>query len=78
MVALSSTKDRITEVDALRGFAVIGIVWMNVYVFALPFQAYSNPIVWGGEGALEVDAPPTGGCTVTVSIPWEACAEGAP
>lgn len=44
---------RIAELDALRGLAVIGIVWMNVYVFALPFQAYVNPSVWGGEGALD-------------------------
>lgn len=44
---------RIVELDALRGLAVIGIVWMNVYVFALPFQAYANPAVWGGEGALD-------------------------
>lgn len=45
---------RITELDALRGLAVIGIVWMNVYVFALPAQGYYNPTVWGpglGEGS---------------------------
>ncbi|MEM9501692.1 MAG: DUF418 domain-containing protein [Pseudomonadota bacterium] len=34
---------RIIELDALRGLAVIGIVWMNVYVFALPAQGYYNP-----------------------------------
>lgn len=44
---------RITELDALRGLAVIGIVWMNVYAFALPLQAYANPVAWGGEGALD-------------------------
>lgn len=49
MVATSSGSKRIVELDALRGLAVIGIVWMNVYVFALPQQAYYNPIVWGGE-----------------------------
>jgi uncharacterized protein len=43
---------RVTELDALRGLAVIGIVWMNVYVFALPAQGYYNPAVWGpGIGA---------------------------
>lgn len=38
---------RIIELDALRGVAVIGIVWMNVNAFALPAQAYYNPTVWG-------------------------------
>ena len=38
---------RIAGLDALRGLAVMGIVWMNVYVFALPFQAYFNPEVGG-------------------------------
>jgi len=42
-----SAKRRILELDALRGLAIIGIVWMNVYVFALPAQAYYNPTVWG-------------------------------
>lgn len=53
MTASSSTPNRIIELDALRGLAVMGIVWMNVYVFAMPSQSYYNPIVWGpglGEG----------------------------
>lgn len=49
MIAPFSPANRITELDALRGLAVIGIVWMNVYAFALPQQAYYNPIAWGGE-----------------------------
>lgn len=53
MVTLPPSPTRITQLDALRGLAVIGIVWMNVYVFALPLQAYANPTVWGGEGALD-------------------------
>ncbi len=28
---------------------MIGIVWMNVYIFALPPQAYYNPLAWGGD-----------------------------
>ncbi|MEP1422125.1 MAG: DUF418 domain-containing protein [Erythrobacter sp.] len=43
----TSSKPRIIELDALRGAAVIGIVWMNIYVFALPAQGYYNPTVWG-------------------------------
>ncbi|MEO1488877.1 MAG: DUF418 domain-containing protein [Pseudomonadota bacterium] len=49
----SSGAERIVTLDALRGFAVIGIAWMNVYVFALPLQAYYNPVVYGGEGAMD-------------------------
>ncbi len=45
--------NRIAELDALRGAAVVGIVWMNVYIFALPAQAYYNPIVWGGGTELD-------------------------
>lgn len=44
------SKDRIIALDALRGLAVIGIVLMNVYVFAMPQQAYLNPMAWG-EGS---------------------------
>ena len=53
MVTPDPSSSRIIQLDALRGLAVIGIVWMNVYVFALPFQAYVNPSVWGGEGAAD-------------------------
>lgn len=38
---------RIIELDALHGVAVIGVVWMTVYAFALPAQGYYNPTVWG-------------------------------
>jgi uncharacterized protein len=32
----------------------MGIVWMNVYVFALPVQGYYNPLAWGpGIGAAD-------------------------
>ncbi|QUL37537.1 DUF418 domain-containing protein [Erythrobacter sp. JK5] len=48
-----SSAGRIAELDALRGLAVIGIVWMNVYVFALPAQAYYNPVAYGGESSLD-------------------------
>ncbi|QIQ87744.1 DUF418 domain-containing protein [Erythrobacter sp.] len=53
VVAPQPSSGRIAELDALRGVAVIGIVWLNVLVFALPSQAYYNPLAWGGEGALD-------------------------
>lgn len=42
---------RIGALDALRGFAVLGILVMNVYAFAMPFAAYANPLVAGGTEA---------------------------
>ena len=44
---------RVVQLDALRGIAVIGIAWMNVYAFALPLQAYYNPAVFGMESAAD-------------------------
>lgn len=44
---------RIAELDALRGVAVIGIAWMNVYVFALPLQAYANPAAYGAHTPID-------------------------
>ncbi|MEM8726132.1 MAG: DUF418 domain-containing protein [Pseudomonadota bacterium] len=57
MVAPAHPGTRIAELDALRGLAVIGIAWMNVYVFALPVQAYYNPEVWGPgtQGVAAID-----------------------
>lgn len=45
---------RNVALDALRGVAVVGIVLMNVYVFAMPQQAYLNPQAWGGESFLDI------------------------
>lgn len=40
------------SLDALRGFAVMGILLMNIISFAMPMAAYNNPTSWGGaEGA---------------------------
>ncbi len=40
--------DRIASLDVLRGVAVLGILVMNIYAFAMPFIAYANPLVMGG------------------------------
>lgn len=47
---LPSPPQRILALDALRGVAVIGIVWMNVHAFALPGPAYYNPLSYGATG----------------------------
>ena len=43
---------RIESIDVLRGFALLGILVMNVQVFAMPDAAYFNPTAYGDlEGA---------------------------
>lgn len=39
--------ERIRSLDVLRGFAVLGILTMNVGSFSMPAAAYQNPTVWG-------------------------------
>lgn len=43
-------KSRIQSLDVLRGFALLGILLMNILVFAFPFAAYSDPRI---DGATE-------------------------
>ena len=43
-----SGSERYASLDTLRGVAVLGILVMNVYAFAMPFIAYMNPFAWGG------------------------------
>jgi uncharacterized protein len=45
--------DRIASVDTLRGFALLGILVMNIYAFAMPFAAYFNPLLHGGSTGLD-------------------------
>ncbi|MEX0962730.1 MAG: DUF418 domain-containing protein [Pseudohongiellaceae bacterium] len=44
------TSRRIQSLDVLRGFALLGILLMNILVFAFPFAAYSDPTI---DGATE-------------------------
>jgi uncharacterized protein len=39
--------DRVGSVDVLRGTALLGILAMNIYAFALPWVAYNNPLAYG-------------------------------
>lgn len=44
-----SDPGRILSLDAMRGFAVMGILLMNIIAFAMPDMAYVNPRLWGGQ-----------------------------
>jgi len=46
-VPVSGT-ERISSLDVLRGVAILGILVMNIYAFAMPFPAYGNPLLMGG------------------------------
>ncbi|MBL8238924.1 MAG: DUF418 domain-containing protein [Bryobacterales bacterium] len=40
--------DRVEALDTVRGFALLGILLMNICNFGMPAAAESNPTVWGG------------------------------
>lgn len=44
-----AASERISSIDTLRGVAVLGILFMNIYAFAMPFVAYQNPLAYGGS-----------------------------
>jgi len=44
---ISPVKNRILSLDVLRGFALLGILTMNIIIFALPMMHYANPMVAG-------------------------------
>lgn len=45
---------RIVALDIVRGVAVMGILAMNIVGFAMPFQAYLNPLALGPIGDLDL------------------------
>ncbi|OYR83011.1 hypothetical protein DJ72_08235, partial [Halorubrum distributum] len=44
--------ERITSLDALRGFALLGILVINIRVFSMPEQTLLNPNVYGDFSGL--------------------------
>ena len=48
------SQDRFQTMDMLRGVAVMGILVMNIYAFAMPFAAYGNPYIMGGTNLVNL------------------------
>lgn len=48
--------ERITSVDVVRGFAVLGILVMNIVAFAMPLAAYDDPTIYGGASGADLAA----------------------
>ena len=53
---VAQTGTRHIELDAMRGFAVMGILLMNIVSFALPELAYINPVVVEGTDRADMAA----------------------
>lgn len=49
-----SMQERMTTLDVLRGAALLGILLMNILIFGMPFTAYQNPTIWGGNDPLNL------------------------
>jgi uncharacterized protein len=48
--------ERISAVDTVRGFALLGILLINIVSFALPNNAYSDPTIAGGATGINLAA----------------------
>lgn len=46
--------ERYVSLDAIRGFAVMGILLMNIVAFAMPETAYFNPAAYGGTRTVDL------------------------
>ena len=44
-----TASERIASLDMLRGVAILGVLVMNIYAFAMPLSAYANPLRMGGS-----------------------------
>jgi uncharacterized protein len=52
-LSASTQSDRLNTLDGLRGVAVMGILLMNIFSFAMPSAAYFNPRAYGADGVID-------------------------
>jgi uncharacterized protein len=50
----TATSPRIATIDAVRGFAVCGILLMNIVSMGMPGYAYIDPTYWGRPSAADI------------------------
>ena len=50
----TSQQERIEVLDVLRGFALLGILTMNIGSFSMPSAAYMDPTAWGEFSGLNL------------------------
>ena len=63
---MAAPASRIIALDALRGAGMLGILAVNVQLFAMPLAARSNPTVYGdlrGAGGAPADQE-LAGCAI--------------
>ena len=53
---MTTPNDRFPAIDIARGFAVMGILALNIIAFAMPEAAYFNPRAWGGTSLADIGA----------------------
>jgi uncharacterized protein len=46
--------NRHVSLDIVRGIAVMGILLLNIIAFGMPFQAYANPLAFGGDSPVDM------------------------
>ncbi|NOU59779.1 DUF418 domain-containing protein [Marinifilum caeruleilacunae] len=51
--APTALKERIRSLDILRGFALLGILFINIQLFSLPNASFANPLVLGEMSSLD-------------------------
>ena len=51
--APTSLSERIRPLDILRGFAILGILFINIQLFALPNASFANPLVLGEMSSID-------------------------
>lgn len=52
-MAPAREEHRLPMIDITRGFAVMGILLMNIVAFSMPQAAYINPNAWGGTSVAD-------------------------